>query len=756
MNEYEEQQKNIRRTHDATNVRTINQADVIGLTTTALAGRIDMLRSLKPKIVICEEAGEVKESDIISALMPGLQQVIQIGDHKQLRPNINNYDLSLESTSGQKWQLDRSQFERRGEGEPGLDPSPLTQLNVQRRMRPEVSQLIRGVYPKLIDHESVLDAPDVVGMLDNVFWLDHSHPQDVGGDGTRVKSHSNRWETSMATALIRHLVRQGKYKAEDIALLTPYMGQLQQLRTALSRDFEICLGDLDREQLAHENFEDESSSKKPVEKKKLLQTIRLATVDNFQGEEAKIIVVSLVRSNPQRQVGFLRTENRINVLLSRAKHGMYLIGNVATYLNVPMWADVHDILEKSNSVGTELRLCCPRHPETPIACSEPEDFSIRSPEGGCTLSCSRRLEPCGHKCQATCHSEAMHDAFTCTRSCPRIRMTCTHQCPKLCGESCGPCLTKVYCIDLPCGHTSISMACYQTQNLEAFKCTTPVERTLPHCGHSATLECHQVGNTVLPQCKQTCTHILPCGHGCSGTCSGCQGGVHPGCVKLCDRPYSTCNHRCNQKCHNGEACGSCKQPCEVSLNIWKRQKLVSLTKLNTRFNALTLRATQSATNHALHASSLVHGRVPIRALVLCHALLLATDSLATNDATRSCHVVTNARAFAERFVLSVTAKCATGQRRLLELTSWSFASIQKLTWTKLPLSFSDAVISSQVRLWTVSLALAKSTIRTGLGTLLAQKTCLAHLRKRRLAVLTARDPFDNSRLAVTTESSTEQ
>ncbi|KAK6721322.1 hypothetical protein SNK04_000217 [Fusarium graminearum] len=469
MDEYEEQQKNIKRTHDATNVRTMNQADVIGLTTTALAGRIDMLRSLKPKIVICEEAGEVKESDIISALMPGLQQVIQIGDHKQLRPNINNYDLSLESMSGQQWQLDRSQFERRGEGEPGLDPSPLTQLNVQRRMRPEVSQLIRGVYPNLIDHESVLEAPDVVGMLDNVFWLDHSHPQDVGGDGTRVKSHSNRWETSMATALIRHLVRQGKYKAEDIALLTPYMGQLQQLRTALSRDFEICLGDLDREQLAHEEFEDESSSKKPVEKKKLLQTIRLATVDNFQGEEAKIIVVSLVRSNPQRQVGFLRTENRINVLLSRAKHGMYLIGNAATYSNVPMWADVYDILYKSKSVGTALRLCCPRHPETPIACSEPEDFSIKSPEGGCTLSCSRRLEPCGHKCQATCHSEAMHNAFTCTRSCPCIRTTCTHQCPKLCGESCGPCLTKVYCIDLPCGHTSMSMACYQTQNLEAFK-----------------------------------------------------------------------------------------------------------------------------------------------------------------------------------------------------------------------------------------------------------------------------------------------
>ncbi|KAJ4137229.1 hypothetical protein NW768_002811 [Fusarium equiseti] len=495
MDEFEKQQKDIKRTYDGANQRTLQQAEVIGLTTTSLAGRIDLLRSVKPKVLICEEAGEVKEADIISTLMPSLEHCIQIGDHQQLRPQINNFDLSLESSSGQKWQLDRSQFERRAEGEPGLDPSPFTQLNIQRRMRPEVSQLIRGVYPNLVDHESVLNTPDVVGMHGNVFWLDHSHPQDVGGDGIRVKSHSNRWETNMATALVRHLVRQGEYRAEDIALLTPYMGQLQQLRTALSSDFEICLGDRDIEQLSHEAFIDGTSSKKPIEKKKLLQTIRLATVDNFQGEEAKIIIVSLVRSNPERQVGFLRTENRINVLLSRAKHGMYLIGNASTYLNVPMWADVYGILEKSNAVGTELKLCCPRHPETPIACSEPEHFAIRSPEGGCALPCSRRLEPCGHKCQATCHSEAMHEAFTCARACPRIRTTCNHACPKLCGERCGPCLVNVHDVELRCGHIEETMACDQAQNLETFQCTAAVERILPHCGHGVTMKCHEIGNT---------------------------------------------------------------------------------------------------------------------------------------------------------------------------------------------------------------------------------------------------------------------
>ncbi|KAF4468731.1 NFX1-type zinc finger-containing 1 [Fusarium albosuccineum] len=419
IDEADNQRKTINRTHGAVDQRTIAKADVVGVTTTSLARHIEMLRSVKPKVVIVEEAGELKEADIISALMPGVEHVIQIGDHRQLRPQINNFSLSLESASGKMWQLDRSQFERRAVGEPGLPPAPFAQLNVQRRMRPDISRLIRRVYPNLQDHESVMDRPNVTGMRKNLFWLDHDRMEDTGDDGTRVKSHSHIWETNMATALVRHLVRQGEYKPEDIALLTPYTGQLQQLRAALGRDFEICLSDRDLDRLAQEGFEDETGDgsspegpEKTIEKKQLLQTIRLATVDNFQGEEAKIIIVSLVRSNPQHKVGFLRTENRINVLLSRAKHGMYLIGNSKTYLNVPMWADVHGQLSQADAVGTSLELCCPRHPDTVIPCAEPEDFAIKSPEGGCNLPCSRRLEPCGHRCQARCHSAAMHGVFS--------------------------------------------------------------------------------------------------------------------------------------------------------------------------------------------------------------------------------------------------------------------------------------------------------------------------------------------------------
>ena len=58
--------------------------------------------------------------------------------------------------------------------------------------------------------------------------------------------------------------------------------------------------------------------------------VRLATVDNFQGEEADVVIVSTVRCNDACKKGFLASPNRINVLLSRARHGMIILGSART------------------------------------------------------------------------------------------------------------------------------------------------------------------------------------------------------------------------------------------------------------------------------------------------------------------------------------------------------------------------------------------------------------------------------------------
>ena len=574
--------------HDEVDRRALQTADVIGVTTTGLAKRISVLRRVKCKIVICEEAGEVMEPHMVSALLPSVEHFIQIGDHRQLRPQINNYKLSLESQQGKSYQLDRSQFERLSERQPGKAPFPVAQLTVQRRMRPEISTLIREtIYPRLVDHGTTRILPDVVGMRNNVFWLDHVNEEEGRQADTHQKSHSNLWEVDMTHALVRHIVRQGVYNSSEIAVLTPYGGQLQKLRAKMRSDFEIVLSERDQETLAKEGFDLETPSpdeeqsadqsgvsRKPLQKKKLSDLLRIATVDNFQGEEAKIVIISLVRSNNAQKVGFLKTTNRINVLLSRAQHGMYLIGNRDTYSNVPMWTQVLDLLQAKDSIGKAFGLRCPRHPDTEILVSNPDEFGRLSPEGGCQLACDRRLPACGHRCQTRCHSESMHQVFACPQPCQRLHSPCNHNCQKeTCGEDCGLCMVKLNKVQLPCVHTKDNVPCHLTQDLSKVRCTAIVQRQVPGCKHKVQVECWRDVASEFFRCPTACETILTCGHPCPGTCSRCnkldankQPIIdHPSCTKVCGRLFGTCNHACRKPCHDGSECGPCLSRCEVRL-----------------------------------------------------------------------------------------------------------------------------------------------------------------------------------------------
>ena len=139
----------------------------------------------------------------------------------------------------------------------------------------------------------------------------------------------------MTAALVSHLIRQDKYQNKNIAIITSYLKQLQKMRRRMSRSYEIVIDDRDAEDLKREelNVDDRDRTKSSaLQKTTLLKTLRVATVDNFQvtpsgcslfeqnakslqSEEIKMIVVSLVRSNRRNNCDFLKTSNRINVLL---------------------------------------------------------------------------------------------------------------------------------------------------------------------------------------------------------------------------------------------------------------------------------------------------------------------------------------------------------------------------------------------------------------------------------------------------------
>jgi len=83
----------------------------------------------------------------------------------------------------------------------------------------------------------------------------------------------------------------------------------------------------------------------------------VATVDDYQGEENKIILLTLVRSNEEGKIGFTGIENRIIVAISRAQHGMFIMGNAEMICKgSPLWARTIQQMDSNGCYGSSLPL----------------------------------------------------------------------------------------------------------------------------------------------------------------------------------------------------------------------------------------------------------------------------------------------------------------------------------------------------------------------------------------------------------------
>lgn len=125
-------------------------------------------------------------------------------------------------------------------------------------MYPSITELIRStLYPKLQDHPSVSIYPEVDGMRKRLFWLDYNEKEDASpSNPAQSFSKTDAWEVEITAALVSHLVRQGIYRNEDIAVLTPYFGQLQKLKQRLRSSFAIVVGNRDLEDMEAKGLED--------------------------------------------------------------------------------------------------------------------------------------------------------------------------------------------------------------------------------------------------------------------------------------------------------------------------------------------------------------------------------------------------------------------------------------------------------------------------------------------------------------------
>lgn len=208
-----------------------------------------------------------------------------------------------------------------------LENHPHVSLSLQHRMRPQFSSIIRKVtYPHLKDDKSVLALPDIKGVSSNLMFINHNIDESSAGQiGEDSLSKVNIHESLMICNIVQYLLKQG-YSCSDLVVLTPYLAQLKQIRKNLSRIVDTDVGDMDDEALQNEN-EDlliaDNGEDETVKIKKAAESVRVSTVDNYQGEESRIVIISLVRANDSGSIGFLCEPERVNVMLSRAKEGKH-------------------------------------------------------------------------------------------------------------------------------------------------------------------------------------------------------------------------------------------------------------------------------------------------------------------------------------------------------------------------------------------------------------------------------------------------
>jgi len=422
---------------------------IIGLTTSGAAKFHSLLEHVGPGVLVVEEAGEILEQHILTALSSSAKHMILIGDHQQLRPKIDTYELQVGHRNG--FDLNRSMFERLV-----LSDFPYVTLHEQHRMHPSIARLVQALtYPELRTAATVTEQthPTVKGLQYRLCFVHHTHKEDshayvmqnagAGADGWN-KSKINTSEAEMVVRTAIYLLQQG-YPSSSIVILTPYLGQCSLIRDKLRQShYEGELNELDMKELqkaeemakmmGHVHASTSDSGAKPSSASACSQpsssrpraTFRTATIDNFQGEEGDIILVSMVRHNTNGEIGFSGDKERVNVLLSRARHGMLIFGNADTLCKKPrsQWRKVFKVTTGAANDGPEplalpvqtgVPIVCQRHPDQRMVIRSPQEFMDHAPEGGCRRTCHVAIA-CGlHQCERLCHivTPQCHSADRC-------------------------------------------------------------------------------------------------------------------------------------------------------------------------------------------------------------------------------------------------------------------------------------------------------------------------------------------------------
>ncbi|KAL3341584.1 hypothetical protein AABB24_025902 [Solanum stoloniferum] len=272
----------------------IKNADVVLTTLTGVLTK--KLDGLSFDVVVIDEAAQALEIACWIALLKG-SRCILAGDHLQLPPTI-------QSVEAEKKGLGKTLFERLADL---YGYEIMSMLTVQYRMHELIMNWSSGeLYENKIEaHSSVashllyhLEDVKISPSTEKALLLIDTAGCDMEEKKDEEDSTLNEGEAEVAIAHAKRLVDSG-VGASDIGLITPYAAQVVFLKRLKSN----------------------------VDK---LKEMEISTVDGFQGREKEAIIISMVRSNSKKEVGFLSDRRRMNVAVTRARRQCCLVCDTET------------------------------------------------------------------------------------------------------------------------------------------------------------------------------------------------------------------------------------------------------------------------------------------------------------------------------------------------------------------------------------------------------------------------------------------
>ena len=326
------------------NSELFGEARVIACTPVGSAHRL--LEGMKFGTLFIDEAAQALEAACWIPMRKA-SRVILAGDHCQLPPTVK-------SIAALRAGLGKTLMERIAENKPEV----VTLLKIQYRMNDEIMRFSSDwFYGGKVESAPQIKYRSVLDYDHPITWIDTSNeenqitiegedaPEDSASTSSSVSAANqnsdlnfkeqfvgesfgriNKAEAELTLlTLAEYFTKIGKQRvlseSIDVGIISPYRAQVQYLKKLIKK---------------YEFF-------KPYRR-----LISVNTVDGFQGQERDVILISLVRSNDEGQIGFLKDLRRMNVAMTRARMKLIILGNKDTMTKHPFYKKLWEYVEAIN------------------------------------------------------------------------------------------------------------------------------------------------------------------------------------------------------------------------------------------------------------------------------------------------------------------------------------------------------------------------------------------------------------------------